>query len=460
MQSQKRQASRRDFLRHSAAVGAGYWVAGGIAAKASASPNEQLQVGCCGVFNKGQSDVKNASEFAKIFALCDVDRIYLKGAARQYKVDAERTFTDYRQMLDKLGDQIDVVTVTTPDHTHAVIAAKAMKMGKHVYCQKPLTHSIWEARQLQEIAREKGVVTQMGNQHTSYDKMRQAAYRIRNGQVGKVKEVHVWTNRPIWPQGEKRNPEKPVPKELDWESWIGPAPMRPYADGYHTFKWRGWWDFGTGALGDMACHTCNLPFMALNMRDPTAVEAETSGHDHDSYPAKSRIKFDFPAIGDRGPFNFYWYDGTELPPEDLYANFLMKDGKPRLDEEGKPRRLSTSGCLIVGDKATMYAAGDYAEGGIELNKDIPWLEIDYPKPVGEPELGHVKEFYMAIADPKKNKAMSNFPDYGGPLTETILLGNLAVWKEGRVKWDAKSLTPDDPSLMAIVKPTYREGYEL
>jgi len=458
MHSPKRQATRRDFLRHSAATGVGFWVAGGIAPRLSASPNEQLQIANCGVFNKGTSDVKNASQFGKIFALCDVDRIFLKGVARQYKVDAERTFTDYRQMLDKLGDQIDVVTVSTPDHTHAVILAKALRMGKHCYGQKPLTHSIWEARQIQELAKEAGVVTQMGNQYAAYEPMRKAAYQIRDGQIGRVKEVHVWTNRPIWPQGEARNPEKPVPKELDWESWIGPAPMRPYADGYHTFKWRGWWDFGTGALGDMACHTCNLPFMALNMRDPTAVEAETSGHNRDSYPAKSKIKFDFPAIGERGPFTFHWYDGTNLPPRELYADFE----KPAVVKDGKtvPWSLSTSGCLIVGDKCTMYAAGDYAEGGIEVNKGVELTEVDYPKPPGEPELGHVREFYEAIADPKNKKAVSNFVDYAGPLTETILLGNLAVWKEGPVKWDAKNLKPDDPSLLAIVKNEYREGYEL
>jgi predicted dehydrogenase len=456
MQSQKRQSSRRDFLRHSAALGAGYWVAGGIAPRASASPNEQLQIASFGVNGKGKSDVENASRFGKIYALCDADRKFLELSSRLYKVD--NSFTDYRELLDKLGDQIDVCTVSTPDHTHAVILAKALKMGKHCYGQKPLTHSIWEARQLQELARKAGVVTQMGNQGTALEAMRKAAYQVQAGQIGKVKEVHVWTNRPIWPQGEARGPEKPVPKELDWEAWIGPAPMRPYADGYHTFKWRGWWDFGTGALGDMACHTCNLPFMALNMRDPTSVEAETSGHDHDSYPAKSKIRFEFPAIGDRAAFTFYWYDGTNLPPRDLYADF-EKPGK-----DGKPRSVTTSGCLIVGDKATMYAAGDYAEQGVEANNGVKLTDVDYPhapgKPTAEPEPSHVREFYEAIADPKNKKATSNFPDYAGPLTETILLGNLAVWKDGPVKWDAENLTPDDPSLMAIVKPASREGYDL
>ncbi len=455
MQPSNRQSSRRDFLRQSAAVGAGFWVAGGIARAASSSPNEQLQIASFGVSGKGKSDVENASRFGKIFALCDVDRTFLKLSAHTYKVPKQNTFTDFRELFDKLGDKVDVVTVSTPDHNHAVILAKALKSGKHCYGQKPLTHAIWEARQIQDIARKAGVVTQMGNQFTAYEPMRKAAHQVKAGQIGTVKEVHVWTNRPIWPQGEDRNPPKPVPKDLDWESWIGTAPMRPYADGYHTFKWRGWWDFGTGALGDMACHTCNLPFMALNMRDPTAVEAQTSGHNHDSYPAKSKIKFDFPAIGDRPAFTFHWYDGTNLPPEDLYADFLQKPTK-----DGKPRKLNSSGCLLVGSKCTMYAAGDYANEGIEVNNGVELQDVDYPKPPAAPELGHVQEFYEAIQDPKNKKTVSNFPDYAGPLTETILLGNLAVWKEGPVKWEAKTLTPDDPKLMAIVKPTYREGYSL
>jgi predicted dehydrogenase len=456
MQPQKRTASsRRDFLRYTAGAGAGYWVAGGLAAKVSASPNEQLQIASFGVNGKGRSDVSNASRFGNIYALCDADRSFLELSARANKVAKENTFTDFRELFDKLTDQIDVVTVSTPDHTHAVILAKALKAKKHCYGQKPLTHSIYEARKMQELAKEAGVVTQMGNQGTRLDAMRKAAHQVRAGQIGAVKEVHVWTNRPIWPQGEARGPEKPVPAELDWESWIGPAPMRPYADGYHTFKWRGWWDFGTGALGDMACHTVNLPFMALNMRDPTEVEAETSGHDRDSYPARSKIRYEFPAIGDRPAFTFYWYDGTNMPARDLYADFETPD------KDGKPRSVTTSGCLIVGDKATMYAAGDYAEQGVFANNGVELTDVDYPSTKGDDqELGHVREFYEAIQDPKNKKAVSNFADYAGPLTETILLGNLAVWKEGPVKWDAKNLTPDDSSLMAIVKNDYREGYEL
>jgi predicted dehydrogenase len=449
-------ASRRDFLKTStlagAGVGIGFWVAGGTSVRASRSPNEQLQIAGIGINGKGRSDIKNASRFGKVVAVCDVDRTSLVPAAKIYKTDHQ--YTDYRELLDRLGDQIDVVTVSTPDHNHAVIASKAMKMGKHVYCQKPLTHSIWEARQLSKIARDTGVVTQMGNQWTAYAPMREAAYRVRAGQLGNVSEVHVWTNRPVWPQGEARPAPKPIPNELNWEAWLGPAPYRPYGEGYHTFKWRGWWDFGTGALGDMACHTCNLPFMALNMRDPTSVEAQTSGHNHDSYPAKSKIVFEFPALGDRAAFKLFWYDGTNLPPESLYRPFLQTK-----DKDGNLPQLSGSGCLMVGDKSTMYAAGDYAQDGIFYSGDVELLKVDYPKAPSEPELGHVQEFYEAIHDRQK-KAVSNFPDYAGPLTETILLGNLAVWKGGRVEWDAKTLTPDDPALKSIVRREYRYGYEV
>src|SRR4051812_13845292 len=317
-----RVTDRRTFIQTTAAAGLGFWVAGGVEAAASRSPNEKIQVGCIGVAGgKGGDDVSNMSRLGKIYALCDVDATFLEGSAKKYKV--QHTFSDYREMLDKMGDRIDAVTVTVPDHNHAVIASKAMKMGKHVHCQKPLTHSIWEARQLARIARETGVVTQMGNQWTAYNPMRQAAYQIRAGQLGTVSEVHVWTNRPIWPQGEKRPPSKPVPPTLSWEQWIGSAPFRPYADGYHTFKWRGWWDFGTGALGDMACHTCNLPFMALNMRDPVAVQAECPEHNGDSYPPSSKIKFDFPELNGRAKFTLNWYDGGNLPAKELFDGVTL-----------------------------------------------------------------------------------------------------------------------------------------
>src|SRR3954453_8873313 len=229
--------NRRKFLQTTAVTGLGYWAAGGVEAAVSKSPNDQIQLGCIGVGGKGQRDVQNVSKFGKIYALCDVDKTTREGMEKAYKT--EHNFSDYREMLDKLGDRIDAVTISIPDHNHAVAAAKAMKMGKHVHCQKPLTHSIWEARRLGEIAREKGVATQMGNQFTAFSPLRKAAYQIRAGQVGTVKEVHIWTNRPIWPQGGHRPAIKPIPSTLDWDAWLGPAPWRAYSGPqvYHPFAW-------------------------------------------------------------------------------------------------------------------------------------------------------------------------------------------------------------------------------
>jgi hypothetical protein len=242
-----------------------------------------------------------------------------------------------------------------------------------------------------------------------------------------------------------------VPKTLNWDAWLGPAPWRPYGEiVYHPFEWRGWWDFGTGALGDMACHTCNMPFMALNMRDPVAVEAECPEHDGDTYPRPSKIKYDFPELGGRAAFTLYWYDGGNLPPSELFEGVT-------LETESDGQKLPPphiSGSLIIGDKGKMYAAGDYADRGVQV-VGAEEMEVDYPK-----SPGHEKEWFIAMHDPG-TPAMSNFPDYAGPLTETILLGNLAIWKRGRVDWDPKNLKPlNDPSLERIVRTEYREGYEV
>ncbi len=393
--------SRRDFLRGATVAGVGLAFADEAWAKPVRSANEKVAFACIGVGGKGESDSNDAKRFGDVVAICDVDDGTLAKAKQRFP-DA-KVFTDYRKMFDEMGKSIDAVTVSTPDHHHAIAAAMAMKMGKHCFCQKPLTHSIWEARQLGEIARKMKVATQMGNQGTAGGGLRSDAMMIKKGILGTVTEVHCWTNRPIWPQGMERNPEKPVPSSLHWEEWIGPAPMRPYADGYHTFAWRGWWDFGTGALGDMACHTVNMPYMALDLKYPTSVVATSSGNNKDSYPKSSQITFEFPATKDRPAVKMVWYDGGKMPPADLF-------------EGTKP---SDSGSLIVGTKGKMYTGGDYGGGG-RLLGGASEIEVDY---VRSP--GHFQEFIRAI---KENvPATSNFPDYAGPLTETIMLGNIAVW---------------------------------
>ena len=278
----------------------------------------------------------------------------------------------------------------------------------------------------------------MGNQGTANNGVRRGAALIKAGALGVVTDVHVWTNRPIWPQGGKRNEPETPPSQLHWDLWLGPAPLRPYAKGYHTFSWRGWWDFGTGALGDMACHTANMPFMALDLRDPISVVAETSGHNKDSYPKSSKITFEFNGNGKRGPVTLHWYDGHNIPPAELMPGIKYSD----------------SGCMIIGNKGKLYSPNDY---GAEI-------QITDGVDVGDPDFvhspGHFEEFAIAIKEGKQ--AMSNFPDYAGPLTETILLGNLAVWADGKkIEWDAKHLrTKNAPEVADIVRPKYRKGYSL
>ena len=429
---------RRTFLKSSAAAGVGYWAAGGVAKAQSTSPNEQIQFACVGVGGKGQSDSADAGRNGKVVAICDVDDNTLKRAGLRFR--EAKAYNDFRRMFEEMGDKVDAVTVSTPDHNHAVAAVMAMNMDKHCFCQKPLSHSIYEARVMGDLARERGVATMMGNQGTALDSLRKASAVVQSGVLGNIKEVHVWTNRPVWPQGTGRPAEvRGVPNHIHWHEWLGPAPSRPYHEAYHPFKWRGFWDFGTGALGDMACHTLNMPFDALNLRDPLAVTAQTAGHNKETYPGWSIIDFEFPGNEKRGALTLTWYDGGKRPD-------------PKLLGGEKP---VASGALIIGDEGTLYATGDYAD-------DYRLLDgLEEPTVEFEKSPGHFTEWVNAIKGEKP--ATSNFPDYAGPLTETILLGNLAVWVgDGkRVEWDAKELKCTNmPELASIVKREYRPGYSV
>lgn len=435
--------SRREFLQTTALTGVGLALADETLALRGTSANDTVNFACIGVGGKGDSDTADAARLGNIVAICDVDENTLAAASKKYP--NAKVYTDFRKMLDEIGKSIDAVTVSTPDHVHAAAASMAMHMGKHCFCQKPLTHSIYEARRLGQIARNMKLATQMGNQGTADNSMRKNAAIVKAGALGTVKEVHVWTNRPIWPQGGARPAEKPVPSNLHWDLWLGPAPVRPYGDGYHPFAWRGWWDFGTGALGDMACHTVNLPYMALDLKNPTSVEAESAGTNKDSYPTWSVIKFQFPATASRPAVTMYWYDGGKKPPADLFKGGKFDD----LIENGK---ISDSGSLIVGDKDRLYTPGDYGGGGRFIFTD--------PAPVPfEESPGHFEEFIRAIKGGKA--ARSNFPEYAGPLTETILLGNLAVWAGKKVEWDPKGLRAKNaPEVASIIRPKFRAGYSL
>jgi predicted dehydrogenase len=462
-------------MKTTAVIGAGYWAAGGIAPRVSRAANEKVQFACCGVDGKGKSDSQDAGRLGDVVAICDIDDIKLNAASVRKGFENAKKYNDFRKMLDEMGKSIDAVTVSTPDHCHAVIASMAMKMGKAAFVQKPMTHSIYEARYLGQLAAEKNVATQMGNQGTASSDLREAAAIIKNGYVGKVREVHVWTNRPIWDQGIDRPTDTPpVPPNVHWSEWIGPAEMRPYSPAYHPFKWRGWWAFGTGALGDMACHTLNMPYMALDLRDPTSVQAFTSGHNMETYPAWSVITYQFPERNGRGALKFMWYDGGKRPTTEEYQAAEKVCMDRQKDDKARERMARTlkSGCLVLGDKGWLLAPGDYASSDIYMpQEERP--KVDFIK-----SPGHFEEWVNAIKG--EGQATSNFPNYASQLTETVLLGNLAVWAAAgdqdaakrdaqresgvqgkKIEWDAKNLTATNaPEVAHIIKPEFHNGYSL
>ena len=460
-----RKTSRRKFIGQTAAMGAvgvGYFAGTGPKLHAQDSALQGLSAACIGVGGKGSSDTSHIAEHGvNIVGLCDVDNDRLVKKGREFK-EAEK-FSDFREMLDKLGDKIDIVTVSTPDHTHASAAIRAMRMKKHVYCQKPLTWSIAEARMMRETAAETGVVTQMGNQGTSEDGLREAVEVIQSGAIGDVAEIHVWSNRPVWPQGKGRpDGEDPIPEGLNWDAWIGPAPMRPYKNGvYHGFNWRGWVDFGTGALGDMACHTTNMPVMALKLWDPVAVTAVKNPglFEGETFPEASALVFEFPEREGLPPCKFHWYDGGELPRKDLLDQLPGRfQNKLKTQRQGGGK---TSGALIVGSKGMVFSENDYGAKYSLLPKDS-FAEFKKPSQTipripfkGGTDQRQKWEFVATCKGEYEPGTMSNF-GYAGRLTETILVGNLALRAgEGkRIEWDAKKLM--SPNVQEVNQFVQRE----
>ena len=452
--------TRRNFVKSTAALGLGLWAAGGVSAKPSRSALEEISFGCIGIGGKGSSDSADANNTerhgSRVIAVCDIDAETL--GKDKDKFPGAKQYHDYRKMLDEMGDSIDAVTVSTPDHTHAVAALHAMRMGKHCFCQKPMTHSIEEARMMADVAREKNIMTQMGNQHTANPNLRLSAALIKSGIIGTVKEVHVWTNRPVWPQSfglKVKTP--PKPDHVHWNEWIGPAEFRPFSPDYHDFKWRGFWDFGTGALGDMSCHTLNMSYMALDLRDPISVEAKTERHDGNCYPKSSVINYEFPERNGRPALKMTWYDGGKKPLE-LLADCPKQKQKDR-------EYVYSSGALLIGDKGKFFSPGDYggelATTGLIVDGEFT-NQITLPnKPDFVKSQGHFKELTDAIRG--NGKPMSNFVDYAGGLTETTLLGNLAVWTGKKIEWDAKNMVAtnnDDEKVKQIVRHKYNNGYTI
>ena len=436
--------SRRRFLQTT--TGAGAVAAIGfptIIPSRAFGANAKLNVAGIGCGGKGAVDTDGVSS-ENVVALCDVDEGNLLAAAQRFP--NARRYRDFREMLDKEQKNIDAVTVSTPDHTHAPAAAKALRMGKHVYCQKPLTHTVYEARLLTTLARQGTLATQMGNQGHSDAGLRRNAELIRAGVLGDVTEAHVWTDRPIWPQGiSARPPEEDVPGNVDWDLWLGPAPERPYSSAYHPFKWRGFWDFGTGALGDMACHCMDVVFTALDLPAPASVSAEHEGNTQESAPKWSVIDYRFPANGKQPAFKMVWYDGKRKPSADLV----------------KGRELASNGVIIVGSKDTMYVPSYWGAGTLVSGTNLEEFK-DVPQSLGRRPEGFDRGHYMEWIEACKGgpAAQSNF-DFAGPMTEAVLLGNVAIRAGERIEWDSKNLrVTNSDAANKLISKAYRKGWEI
>jgi predicted dehydrogenase len=434
-----KEISRRDILKGSAAAVVGLAIG---KASAEGSPQQssiksnRLRFGIIGCGGKGWSGMEQAAEHGDIVAICDTDAKERSRGMLQHP--RATTFDDYRAMLEAMRGKLDAVVISTPDHHHAIASAIAMRQGLHCYTEKPLTRTIWEARQLAKIARDNKVATQMGNQSTSNTQMRKMAKLVKSGTFGAVKEIHLWTDRAAayWKQGIPRPAAAAPPGHVDFDLWVGPRPDRPYGEGYHPFAWRGWWDFGTGALGDMGCHIFNMSFMALDLRDPSSVQAETSGHDRDSFPSWSIVHYEFPERNGRPALKLHWHDGGKKPAQSLAPEFTY----------------GGNGQIIVCEKATIYSPNEYGtEFKMVGGGQLPDVQV-------EESPGHMAEFARAAKGGPA--AWSNFPDYSGPLTETVLLGNLAVWANGpKLEWDAKRMkVKGTDEFDSLIKPSYRAGW--
>jgi predicted dehydrogenase len=391
---------------------------------------------------------------ARVVALCDCDERQAAQAFSAYP-DAVR-YTDWRRLLER-ETSIEAVVVATPDHSHAVVAVAAMKHGRHVYCEKPLARTIVEAREMARVSAETGRVTQMGTQGHGFEGTRRAVEVLRSGAIGDVTELHVWTDRPAgwWPQGIVRPADTPpVPRELDWDVWLGPSPMRPYNPAYVPFKWRGFWDFGTGAIGDMGIHCLDTAFWGLELGAPVRARVQacsaafTDPAMKETAPLWSVIEVDFPARGAKPPVKMTWYDGGKLPPRDLFQ------GEPIVSKDG--------GSLVIGSKGTLFTrtwnGGFSADDMFVL---LPRKQFDGYRPPA-PTLPRTTSHHQEWVDACRGRGTAQSPfTYAATLTEALLVGNLALRTGRDIAWDAQQMqATGDPGADALVRPPFREGWSL
>jgi len=432
--------SRRKFMAGAIASGISIVPASVLAANGKTPPSEKLNIAGIGVGGVGGGNLNNVKS-QNIVAICDIDEKLAAKSRRQFP--RAKYYKDFRRMLEKQKD-IEAVIVATPDHTHAVITLAAIQAGKGVYTQKPLTYTPDEARRLTLAARKYKVATQMGNQGHSSEGIRICREWIRHGAIGDVTEVYTWTDRPIWPQGIDRPSETPpIPPYLDWNLWIGPAPMRPYHPAYHPFKWRGWWDFGTGALGDMGCHIIDTPFWALDLPQPTRIYASSSKFNSETAPVASIVRYEFPPRNGSPAIKLHWYDGGLFPP--------------RPDELEPGRNMPDNGVIFVGTKGTMFYP--HGAGAPRLLPEKRMRDFQ-PPPKTIPRIETSHEMNWVRACKGGPAASSNF-DYAGPLSEMVLLGNAAIRAGKPIEWDAENMKITNlPDANKFVRREYRDPWSL
>jgi len=440
----RHQITRRSFLAGSAAATVAAAMPRQMRAK-NASPNEKLDIAVIGVAGRGGANLSGVRN-ENIVALCDIDANRLGQAARGFPKAA--TFADFRRMLDKVGKQIDAVVVSTPDHTHAVAAAAAMRMGKHCYCEKPLTHSVHETRTLIELANSKKLITQMGTQIHAQNNYRRVVEIVQSGMIGAVGEVHVWHTVSYGGKGRPKD-TPPVPKHLNWDLWLGPAPQRPYHPCYLPGRWRGWREFGTGGIGDFGCHYMDLPFWALKLRHPTSVEAAGPPPHAEGTPRWLKVRYEFPARDGDGkklpPVKMTWSDGGRKPA--ILAKVLPLVGK-------NAARQWSCGILFVGAKGMVLA--NY-KSRILLPKE-KFANVQPPTQTIPASIGHHAEWIKACKT--GGPTTCNF-DYSGTLTEAVLLGVAAYRTGEKLTWDSKNLKAVNcPKADQHIRRKYRKGWVL
>ena len=427
--------TRREFIKvagaSSAVIASGYFTS--IAVAQSKSSLEKLNLACVGTANRAGDNISKVKH-ESIVALCDVDSTYMQRALAQFP--SARAYQDYREMIDKEADKVDAVVVAVADHNHFPAAMRAIRAGKHVYCEKPLTHTVTEARRLALAAKEKGVATQMGTQIHAEENYRRVVEIIQAGVIGDVHEVHVWVGKG-WGGGDRPEKGEEPPASLNWDLWLGPAPVRPFATGrYHPAQWRKWWDFGQGTLGDMGCHYMDLPFWALKLRHPTSIEAEGPAVHPETAPLGLTVRYEFPAAEGRPAVKFTWYDGDMIP-------------KMVAGEE-----VPGNGVMFVGSQGKMFA--DY--GRYRLFPTAKFAKFTPPPKTIERSIGHHTEWLKACRD--GSPTTCNF-DYSGALTEAVLLGNVAYRLGKKIAWDAENMKVIGmPEAEKYLVKEYRKGWEI